>query len=467
MKHLIKSIIVASALLVIFTAAFFVLINTRATRTDETVVFSACEPTDVTAVSVKNESGGFEIYVEDGGFVVDDIPSEYVDLEAFTEFMVRSGAVSALKCVNEHPDDPALYGLDAPQASAAVSYADGRNLDIEIGISDPVSGNYYARVNGDKKVYLITADLAGGFLAPKKAYIDHAVTPKLTVTSPLSALRDVAILRHGQTQPVVIQAVTGASEEVARDAKSFGAVTHLVRGKGTYELDQTYGIEILGSILDIRAQDIVAYNITDADYEKYGFGDPAVQAQFFMSDGTEYLLSLVESEGGMLAHISGKNIVFKIDRPAFADVEPGRLMLRWFLSPLLLDISSVTVEYGGEVHEIAYRRVSNSEQFATLDGQDLPVDDFQAFYRLLTSASSDGEYLDDAAPSGEPQMRITYHYTDAEKADDVMELYPGAPRRLYVKVNGACEFDIRQNYMTRVMQGIESLKNGSKVEEDW
>ncbi len=37
------------------------------------------------------------MYLEGDGYVVDDIPSEYVDLESFVAFMTRAGAVSALK----------------------------------------------------------------------------------------------------------------------------------------------------------------------------------------------------------------------------------------------------------------------------------------------------------------------------------------------------------------------------------
>ncbi len=87
------------------------------------------------------------MYLEGDGYVVDDIPSEYVDLESFVAFMTRAGAVSALKQI-DRPGDFSLYGLDAPQAQAVIEYEDGKSLSLNIGNQDPVSGNHDLQADG-------------------------------------------------------------------------------------------------------------------------------------------------------------------------------------------------------------------------------------------------------------------------------------------------------------------------------
>lgn len=467
MRALIRNVVLAALILAVNIGAFAYLINQDIAIESSEVIFSAYQPTDITRIDVENSFGGFEIYSEDGGYVVDDIPSEYVDIDRFIEFMTRAGTVSALKCINDNPKDASIYGFDAPSAKVEILYADGVALKLEFGDQDVVSGNYYMRANGGESVYIAAAETVQGFLAKKTAYMDHAVTPALTVTSPLSAIRDVQISGKKLEHPISITAVADADEGVSLAAQSFGAVTHLVMGKNVYELDQTYGIEILGSILDIQALEIVDYNVDLQKHASYGFGDPDMVVDFIMNGGDAYQLLLVEDEEGILAYIDSKNVIYRISRPAFMDVRYEKLMLRWFLSPLLLHIYGVTVEGGGNTYEIDYERASASDQSAKINDQEVDIGLFQSFYRLLTSASADGEYIADAAPEGTPELTITYHYTDERKQDDVMRFYEGSARRMLVEVNGVCEFDIRESFVKRVLEGAANLTAGNAIEENW
>ena len=469
MRALVNRIVAAAVILAALTGVLFWLLSQDSAVQGDAVTLSAHEPTEILSVNAENARGGFHFYYDDGesGFVVDDIPSEYVDLDGFVTFMTRAGSVTALKCVNAQPDDPAIYGLDAPTASVRIEYADGTAMALEFGGQDPVSGNWYARANGERAVYLMESELAQAFMASKRDFVTRAVTPALTVTSPLSAVRDVTISGGELRQDVLIQSVTTGDDTVKREAVSFGAVTHLVRGRGVHELDQSYGIDILGSLLDIRAEDVEGYNLDDATYAARGFDDPYMTVDFNMSDGAGYTLQLVEDGEDMLARISDKNILFRIARPAIADVAYEKLILRWFLSPLLMDISGVTVNWPGETHEIAYSRSSNADQSAALDGKPVPIEGFQAFYRLLLSACSDQAEVDSIRPASEPVLSITYHYNDRNKPDDTLRLYPGSTRRLLAEVNGVCEFDMRESFADRVRAGIESLKTGGEIEEDW
>ncbi len=467
MRALVKGVVAASLALAVLVGVFCFLISQDVAVKSGEVTLSSFTPNEINRIAVQNAEGGFEVVRTDDGYVVDDIPSEYVDLDGFVQFMTRAGAVTALRLVNEKPGDDGLYGLDAPLATCEIEYALGDTLALAFGAKDLVSGNYYMRANGKAPVYLAEAALAEGFLVKKTAYISRDVTPRLTVSSPLSAIRDVTFEGKKLDRPIEIYAVTGADEETKREAVSFGAVTHLVAGEGRYELDQTYGIEILGSLLDIRAREVLDYNLTDERYLGYGFASPDFTARFTLSDGTRAELKLLETEGGMLAHISGKNVVYLIDAPAFANVKYEKLMLRFFLSPLLLDVSGVTVAFEGKNYEIDYARASNAEQRAALNGQTVDIAAFQAFYRLLTSASADGAYIKGARPSGDALMTITYRYKDPLKRDDTLSLYPYTARRLLVEVNGESEFDIRESFYERVRQGVLNLETGAPIEENW
>ena len=436
------------------------------------VVFLEKNPTDIQRLDVTNSFGSYEVYTEDDGYVVDDIPASIVNVEGFYELMYHGCAFGALKRVDANPRDLAKYGLDQPQASLRVQFADGETFAMQIGAEEVVSGNYYGQVEGDKAVYLFSGEDMTYFLCRKEAYISLQVTPVLAVSSPLSAIRDVTFSGAMLEKPLTIQAVAKDNPEVALAAKSFGPATHIVRMKGIYELDQTYGIEILGSLFDIQALDVVGYNLSDADFTKLGFDHPAMVVDFGMKNGTADVvpmrLSLVAlTSGQYLVNVEGAPVVYLIDKPAFVDVDYTKLMLRWFLAPLRLDLASLSVSFDGKTYTYESGKRDDGTQYASVNGQEMDVELFYSFYRLVTSAASDGQYLPDATASGSPLMTITYTYLDADKSPDVMTLYAGGTRRVNVDVNGVIEFDMRASFVDAMKLACAHTVTGEGVEENW
>ena len=102
------------------------------------------------------------------------------------------------------------------------------------------------------------------------------------------------------------------------------------------------------------------------------------------------------------------------------DIDYTKLMLRWFLSPLRLDLESLTVSFDGSTYVYQSGKNNDGTQYAFVNDQEMDIDLFYSFYRLVTSAASDGQYLTDAVVDGAPLMTITYNYIDPNKSPDVM-----------------------------------------------
>jgi hypothetical protein len=99
--------------------------------------------------------------------------------------------------------------------------------------------------------------------------------------------------------------------------------------------------------------------------------------------------------------------------------------------------------------------------------EELDIDRFRTLFRLLRSAAHDGRLLEDVVLEGEPLLRLTYYYIDLWKQPDVMELYPGDARRVYVKVNGVTELAMQEMYLTRVQEALRILWTDEPIETDW
>jgi hypothetical protein len=472
MTREVRLVLIAAGVVILLAVAAAVLLLNPPEAEDGEVVLKAVEPVEVTRVVIRNEHGVFDVAFTGEGYVVDDIPAELVDMARFIDLLTDAGKVVALLTVASAPRDLALYGLADPAARVEITYADQSSLALLIGDVERVTGGTYVRVAGDPAVYLMASERCAGFLLSKKAYVDALITPKLALSSPLSALLDVTFTGGSLTAPVTIEAVAAGDPEVARAALSFGAATHIVRGRGTYELDQTYGVEILGALLGITATDIVGYNLTHEEILAFGFDRPTLQVSFDLKNGTDaevepYALALLAKEGAFFMTGNDPGVIYAVQEPAFAKIEYDRLLVRWFLSPLLMDVRAIEISTEGQDYDFAITGETTAETQVTCNGEALDVDRFRALYRLLISAAHDGRLHDDVVVEGEPLLRLTYHYLDEQKQPDVMELYPGDVRRVYVSVNGVTELAMRETYLTRVQEALGALWTDAPIETDW
>jgi hypothetical protein len=141
-------------------------------------------------------------------------------------------------------------------------------------------------------------------------------------------------------------------------------------------------------------------------------------------------------------------------------------MLRWFLSPLRLDLASLVVSFGGETYTYQSGKNDDGTQYAFVNGKAMDIDLFYSFYRLVTSAASDGLYLADAVATGNPLMTITYTYLDPDKSPDVMTLYEGGRARVDVDVNGTIEFDMKASFVDVMELACRHTVTGEPIEEN-
>ena len=490
MKNLARLAIIGITTVAVLAIALFIIsvINPENTAS-ERVIFAAAEPTDVKSVSVINGTGQFSFFFDsdEDGYVLDDIPPYIADIEAFFDFMANSAQMYAVKQIPAADVDFQEMGLSTPSALVAIEFFDGAHISLSIGNAERISGNYYAAVTVRKEnfqttvgaldhVYLIPQLTAEQFLRPKTQIISRFVTPPLAVSSPLSAIRDITFTGGSLKFPVSILITTGGSESTRLAAESFGAATHIVKGAGVHQLDQTYGIHILGSLFGIEAVNIAGYNLSDEDIAAFGFDRPYMSIDYDMINGVDaevrhMRLRIAEAGNGQyFAKHEGSSIVYDIRREAFLDIEYERLPVRWFLTPLIMDLSAITIEAPDMKRHFEINNTDPLNPIITYEGQTLNTTIFRSFFRLLTSAAHDDVYLGILPPPGrdeEPLITITYEYKNPDKPPDTMALYRGLARRANVYINGVGEFAMKDLFAERVIEGTINLLAGNPIEENW
>ena len=474
MKKLLRLLIAEIIIAVVLLAALIGLVLNPPGSEVETYVFADRSATEIVSIHVEHEAGAIDIKTQDGGFIIDGVPSELVDVETFIEFLTACSEVSALQKVDTNKKDLAEFGLAPCQAWVYVIYNDGTELSLQLGSKESVSGNYYFSVDGEEGIYLMAGETADYYMMVKESLISFYVTPALKVSSPLSAVGDITFSGGPLEESVTIESVSFGDEEIREMARSFGAATHIVRGNGIYELDQSYGLEMLTPLCGMMGDTIVYYGLTPEQEDAMGFAKPYMQVEFDYKNGTAeavpYVLRFlpaIEDGSYFYVNAAGSGMVFIVARPAFMDIVYEKLLLRWFVSPLLMDVSGITVENGGEVYNFAIDGTDSKNPLVELNGESVDITLFRKLFQLLNSAAADGDYLGvQPVPDGKPLMTVTYHYTEG-KADDVIALYPGSTRRVNVYVNGVCEFGMKDSYVERVAQAIAAIAVGESFDINW
>jgi len=479
MKGLVRIAVAGVITVAVLAFVFFLLLVSEPDSTSSgIIIFASGEPTDVESVTVRNDSGRFGFFFDftESGYVLDDIPPYIADIEVFFDFMANCARLYAVRQISAGDIELQELGLLNPAAEVEIRFFDGELLQLKIGDVESVSGNFFATVNGFDGAFLIPRTVAGQFLLPKTQIISRYVTPPLAVSSPLSAIRDITFTGGTLNHPVTIQTTAGGSDSTALAALSFGAATHIVRGAGVYQLDQTYGIHILGSLFGIEAVGVAGYNLSEAEVAAYGFDTPYMTIDYDMINGVDAdlrhmrLRIAAANDGLYYATLEGSRVVYLIRREAFLDIEQQRLPVRWFLTPLIMDLSAVKVETPDGEFIFSIDNTDPLNPVIKYENQTLDTSLFRSFFRLLTSAAHDDVYLGvlpPPSPDSQALVTIIYEYTNPAKTNDTLALYRGEARRANVFVNAVGEFAMKDIFAERVIEGCLNLITGNPIEENW
>lgn len=472
MKKQLRQLILLLALLVVAAVAAWLLLA-PAQEAPATASQESAEPTTVElegtpeSVQVRHCQGSYVL----SGSGVDVLPQKITALESVRSLLSALNGLR-LERVDTPNKDISLYGLDRNALQVELHYAGGESKILSIGADEPVSKRSYCSLNGEG-VYLLDGALARQLSASAQEFISLQVTPPCLSTNVLSAVKDVRIATG--REDIVIRAYDSFAEEEKVQLLSFGAVSHVVEGPGVlHELDRTYAQEIFESLLDMYAEDVVAWNVSDADLQQYGLDAPDMIVEFGLKNGDDpstpvqqYSLRIrMQEDGCTYVLCNDRGAVYCVSRAAFMDVEYAKLVNRWFLSPLMADLAQLRVSTpdGENVYMIGG---TTAEPSIVCNGETVDVARFRSFYTLAVSAASNGDYIAPCEPDGQPLLRLEFVYSDAAKAPDVLEMYDLDARRMSVSVNGVTEFAMRSAYVDALTGAMEALKTGAEIAQTW
>jgi len=474
MSRQVRLVLVTFGIVVILFSVMIVLDSTKTEQQIQKVIFRNSPPTDVRSVYIHNNYGDIFVDFLDGGYVLGKVPIEVVDMKRFVDMMTDAAAVYAMTEIKS-PQNKDVYGLNNKADMVEVTYSDGKKMNLTIGNYEPISKGYYCSVSGFEGVYLIEEERLNGFKQAEEYFISKYVTPLIPVQSQSSLGHILGISFEGGTlqEKVTLLPVVPENKKIMLDVISFGSATHLIKIDGmNYQVDQRYATLIFDSVLGLKSTDIIDYNLSQEDMASFGFDNPDMHVVFDYRDSPEkdlikYDVEILEKSGIFYASCNNRGIIYQIVPPYFYEVKLEKFPVRWFFSPLLYDLEALEIQTKNENYLFELSGTTNSDMAVTCNEENFDLDRFRRLYKLVTSAAHDNNMRQQVEITGDPLIKITYHYRNVNKPDDTLGLYDAEFRRHYAKVNGKTGFTIKENFYSRVSQALDVLFTEKVFEIEW
>lgn len=330
-------------------------------------------------------------------------------------------------------DDATLesYGLTDPVS--ITYYTESETKTIYVGSQTPTKENFYIMQEGNDHVYLVDANTAGYlYVTETQLRYRYVMDDKKSDICQL-------LLKHG--------------EETIYDLEKEGTDWTLTAPFETsLEINSANLSNLFTTLIQLEIDDFGESGITEADYGKYGFNNPAYTFQFTQETGeTTTLLfedydPLVTSYVNCLHAETGEILVFDSSYISFLQSETADYLMGTLYKPGINDVTSVQLHYEGSFNNKTMQiddtfEIDSENSTYICNGKAISEDNtnavkaFEDFFSSLANLSYESIQADAVEPADtEAAFRIEYTLQDG--TTHVVELVPNDDTTYWAYLDG-------------------------------
>ena len=466
-----RVLIIITVIVVLATAALFLLQDKKETPTNqEPNLISNRDFLDVARIRVVNKQDSMIVVQENGGFYMEEVPSEIINPEYLQQIVADSAYIEyeqRIEDVNNLSD----FGLDDPESVVEITYSNNESLTLLLGNEGPISNTRYVYNENDENVYLFKKAATIRFIMSKNDFVNYVIVPPHEVQDVLSTISYVKYDGKLLERPIVIEKVDTTNENQVAQASSFGVASHLMVDPTLQKVDLREANLQFSALVGLLNHGIVAYNATDSQLEQVGLLDPDLVIDFDFSpdaqrEAQRYNLKVSTIDNQSYVMVNNNRVIHKIEEEAFLNIAYENIISRWFFTPLLLDVENLIVRFDNQEHLFSIEKLGDNQINVLKNGVEVDSDAFRKFYNLVVSASHDGEYLP-FTPATSYLLEIEFDYIEKNKENDVVVYYDGGIRRNSVCFNDTCDFAIKDTYVDFVKNAVSLLESNSEFPINW
>ncbi len=406
----------------------------------------------------------------------EDLPLNTTAVDSLMESLIY---VQAQDTVTEKLEDPAEYGLDNPALTLHAVYADNAAVTMEFA-SLAVGNNYYLRLNGGDKVYLMDGSLAGTAMKQPETYVSLAAitAPSVNADDPNGT---VMIKELSLTGPVRDNVITTIRPKEEADGTEFENTNYLLTAPYKQATDSTITTEVF-AVTEIYAEEAVVLHPNEAQLKEYGLDTPQSVAKIELgvfttttNDAGEvtesgyyneqvHLLQLGKktSDGtGYYALADTRDVIYRISTEylPWADKTYHDFSNQYLFLRNLTTLKSITCtmgdkDYAFELTHNPEGETPDDELTVKMNGETLRTQEFRVLYKVLMTLYRTGAAP--AEPQGEPMLTVRVSSSDEKLNDRVIDIYEYSGSVCIARTETG---DTYKMTASRVIDAIEQIEN--------
>lgn len=450
----------------------------------------------ISRVDIKNadESYSLQYNTDEKKLQIKGYEDITLDEELAETLIAYTTLISAADKVNE-PGDLKDYGLDAPRATAAITYTDGTATTLTVGNPTPSEDGYYTQISGDSNVYIFESDCVSLFTVRAAAFADTVLLTTPTVKS--SDANGTAVLKEisysGKNHPTPLK----IRRSYYTDSEEMSLFTYVISQPYTRGTNDSV-MGLLGNYKSLTASQALYLHPTAEQKKKLGFDDPMVVMKitmavetaeetdsssasntinntteaekkiYYNSYTTTLTVGSMDSSSNYIVMMEGIDAIFLVDNSALsaiADRTYHNSVNQLLFLKNIAQLGRISVTANGQKHDFYLTHYPEKEDndeamVVTENGKVYPTEDFRELYQLLMGleryGAATGNYDKTATLKVDIYTTEGAHYLGAT-------YYPLSGTLCAVETTEGEVFTTRWRNVTHFVEQIENYLNGKKV----
>jgi hypothetical protein len=429
------------------------------------VNYRADEFGGLASVTVHNEAGEFSVLPGDPPSVP-GWESLITSTYPLTRILDACAGLVAQDLVVEDAEDLSIYGLDQGRARVEIRTNSGDGTTLYVGNEAPDRSSVYVRLEGSSQVYRVGTWDTDYLFQGLFDFVDKEVSPQLA-TDDSGSFEFSEITLGGTVRSDGLIRVVPNQEESSSKSRIFSLYLITSPIKETLNLDK--GLPILQAIPGIQADSVIARVYGPEDLARYGLDKPYSTAAISGTlgqglGGFALRASAPDANGNVYIYREASELVYQVaaSNLTWLSTSWWDLMDKMILLPFIDQVARVEVIT--PQRQVAFYLSGEEDELKVESGGTvLDTDDFRKYYQTLLGAIHD-EYAEEKVPTAvQPILEIAYYYREDLPSDRV-SFYPANSRRVLTSLNGGRPFYTYSTYVDWVINDLDKILQGNKVQ---
>lgn len=445
--------------------------------------------TPLQRVDIQNTSESFTISLNStkNTYVIEGYEDLALAADMVLTLRKHTETIQAVEQVN-NVSDLSVFGLDKPQATAAITYKDGTTAHLRIGDETPSEIGFYGQFGDSNNVYIFESDAVAVFRFRASAFVSNLLvaTPsvKSTDTIGIATMRDITYSGTAHPVPLTLR------RSNHQDPEALSYFTYLISAPYLRATKDTTSGE-LGAFKGLTAQQALLLHPSAEQKKQLGFDNPLIKMNINMAveteDGTasnnndaqapkiyynvtgyNLVVGSVNEDGNYVVMAEGIDAVFLVSKNEYGylfDVTYQSAVNDFLFFNNIANISRIgfcTNEKTYEFHLSHHPEQEDRDHQLSVkcDGKLYPTEDFRKLYELMLGLARYGE--PDSKPEGNIPLELYLYDNDGNLYLDV-KYYESTGSLCTAETSEGEIFTTRWSDVSFFIQQVENYINGRDV----